>query len=42
MGQITIRANEELLKKVRLQANKQGRSIASIFREALIQYLESK
>ena len=42
MEQITIRISKELLDGARVQADKQSRSIASIFREALIQYLANQ
>ena len=40
--QITIKISNELLEKTKTQADKQSRSIASVIREALIKYLESK
>ena len=42
MEQITIKVNKDLLDRVRVQANKQGRSISSMFRELLIQYLSNQ
>ena len=40
--QITIKISNELLERTKTQADKQSRSIASVIREALIIYLESK
>ena len=40
--QITIKISNELLDGAKAQANRQARSIASVIREALIVYLESK
>ena len=40
--QITIKISNELLERTKTQADKQSRSIASVIREALIKYLESK
>ena len=40
--QITIKISNELLEKTKTHADKQSRSIASVIREALIVYLESK
>ena len=40
--QITIKISNELLEKTKTQADKRSRSIASVIREALIKYLESK
>ena len=40
--QITIKISNELLDGARVQADRQARSIASVIREALIIYLESK
>ena len=42
MEQLSISLSKDLLDKAREQANKQSRSIASVIREALIKYLESK
>ena len=42
MEQIAIRVNKDLLDAVRAQADKQGRSIASVIREALIIYLANQ
>ncbi|MBP3930196.1 MAG: ribbon-helix-helix protein, CopG family [Peptostreptococcaceae bacterium] len=42
MEQLTVSVSKELLDKAREQAKLQSRSIASIFREALIKYLETK
>ena len=40
--QITIKISNELLERTKTQADKQSRSMASVIREALIKYLESK
>ena len=42
MEQLSISINKDLFDRVREQADKQSRSIASVIREALIIYLESK
>lgn len=42
MEQLSISINKDLLDRVREQADKQSRSMASVIREALIIYLESK
>ena len=42
MEQITIKVNKDLLDRVRVQANKQGRSISSMFRELLIEYISTQ
>ena len=41
MEQLSISINKDLLDRVREQADKQSRSMASVIREALIIYLES-
>ena len=42
MEQLTVSVSKELLDKAREQAKFQSRSIASIFREALILHLSQK
>ena len=40
--QITIKISNELLERTKTQADKQSRSMASVIREALIQYLANQ
>ena len=42
MEQLSISINKDLLDRVREQANKQSRSMASVIREALMIYLDNK
>ena len=42
MEQLSISINKDLLDRVREQADKQSRSMASVIREALIIYLDNK
>ena len=41
MEQLSISINKDLLDRVREQADKQSRSMASVIREALIIYLDN-